>query len=185
MRLLNADSDIYRNMLMEIGNGTFAHERIGDHDDFITIPENIFMPLSKENLFETVFEDFENQHNNSDYINNRAILCPLNKECDEINDFITDKLPGELQEFRSIDSIDDSDYHTNFYPIEYLNTLSFSGIPPHILRLKVGQPIILMRNISNYKGLCNGTRMIIKRNNLLIYIQFITNNYFYLFRLIT
>ena len=44
---------------------------------------------------------------------------------------------------------------------EFLNSLTFSGIPDHELRLKVGLPIMLMRNINQSAGLCNGTRLII------------------------
>jgi hypothetical protein len=32
-------------------------------------------------------------------------------------------------------------------------------VPPHKLRLKVGAPIILLRNINPKNGLCNGTRL--------------------------
>lgn len=47
------------------------------------------------------------------------------------------------------------------YPIEFLNSLKFSGIPKYELQLKVGCPIVLLRNICPSKGLCNGTRLII------------------------
>ncbi|GJX72168.1 DNA helicase [Tanacetum coccineum] len=47
------------------------------------------------------------------------------------------------------------------YPTEYLNTLKFAGLPPHSLELKVGEPIILLRNLNLTGGLCNGTRMIV------------------------
>jgi len=40
--------------------------------------------------------------------------------------------------------------------------LTPSGTPPHRLILKIGVPIILLRNISPSEGLCNGTRLIIK-----------------------
>jgi ATP-dependent exoDNAse (exonuclease V) alpha subunit len=35
-------------------------------------------------------------------------------------------------------------------------------MPPHKLLLKIGMPIMLMRNVSPLQGLCNGTRLIIK-----------------------
>ena len=34
-------------------------------------------------------------------------------------------------------------------------------MPPHRLALKIGAVVILLRNVSIYKGLCNGTRLII------------------------
>ena len=34
------------------------------------------------------------------------------------------------------------------YPTELLNSLKFPGIPNHKLRLKVGLPIILLRNLN-------------------------------------
>ncbi|XP_057375141.1 ATP-dependent DNA helicase PIF1-like [Daphnia carinata] len=55
------------------------------------------------------------------------------------------------------------------FPTEFLDTLKVSGIPPHVLELKVGAIIILLKNIDSRQGLCNGTRLIIKslRDNLI------------------
>ncbi|KAI9072375.1 hypothetical protein K1719_045656 [Acacia pycnantha] len=46
---------------------------------------------------------------------------------------------------------------------EYLNAIKCSGIPHHKLVLKVGVPIMLLRNIDQAAGLCNGTRLQIKQ----------------------
>nr|XP_043639292.1 ATP-dependent DNA helicase PIF1-like [Erigeron canadensis] len=43
----------------------------------------------------------------------------------------------------------------------YLNMLNFSGLPSHKLELKPHSPVILLRNINQTSGLCNGTRLII------------------------
>jgi ATP-dependent DNA helicase PIF1 len=48
------------------------------------------------------------------------------------------------------------------FPVEVLNTLNPPGMPPHRLYLKVGTPIILLRNMDPPK-LCNGTRLCVKR----------------------
>jgi ATP-dependent DNA helicase PIF1 len=47
------------------------------------------------------------------------------------------------------------------YPVEFLNQLHSRGLPPHELTLKVGLPIILLRNLCPKRGLANGTRLII------------------------
>ena len=55
-------------------------------------------------------------------------------------------------------------------PIEYLNRLNPPSMPPHRLTLKVGQPVMLLRNIDISDGLCNGRRLIVSdlRDNLVI-----------------
>lgn len=45
--------------------------------------------------------------------------------------------------------------------MEYLNTLDFSGFPAHRLCLKVGVPIMLLRNLNQKEGFCNGTKLIV------------------------
>ena len=49
------------------------------------------------------------------------------------------------------------------YPTEFLNSLTLSGLPPHEMELKVGCPVILLRNLraGPGNGLRNGTRMIV------------------------
>jgi ATP-dependent DNA helicase PIF1 len=50
------------------------------------------------------------------------------------------------------------------YPTEFLNSLEPTGLPPHILTLKTGCPVMLLRSIDPSK-LCNGSRLIIKQMN--------------------
>nr|XP_023899951.1 ATP-dependent DNA helicase PIF1-like [Quercus suber] len=47
------------------------------------------------------------------------------------------------------------------YPTELLNSLKYPDIPNHKLRLKVGLPIMLLRNLNQSAGLCNGTRLLV------------------------
>jgi ATP-dependent DNA helicase PIF1 len=60
--------------------------------------------------------------------------------------------------YYSADSVVHGEQH-GIYPIEFLNTVSFSGVPPHELHLQEGCPIILLRNMTS--GLANGTRFIV------------------------
>jgi hypothetical protein len=67
--------------------------------------------------------------------------------------------------YYSSDSIDESSANHSaleaLYPTEFLNTLSLNGLPPHVLHLKVGVPVMLLRNLDPSRGLCNGTRLIV------------------------
>ncbi|UYV60604.1 hypothetical protein LAZ67_1001642 [Cordylochernes scorpioides] len=62
--------------------------------------------------------------------------------------------------YKSKDTVVNNDISVN-YPTEFLNSLDLPGMPMHILSLKIGYPIILLRNI-NPSRLCNGTRLSVK-----------------------
>ncbi len=65
----------------------------------------------------------------------------------------------------------------SLYPVEFLNTLQFSDIANHELELKVGVPILLLRNLNQSIRLCNGTRLIVKRlGQHVIEAEIITRN---------
>nr|KAJ0186885.1 hypothetical protein LSAT_V11C900499170 [Lactuca sativa] len=76
----------------------------------------------------------------------------------KINNNLIERFSGEQKVYYSFDEAEDD--KNNLYPIEYLNSLNVSGVPPHYLRLNTGCPVILLRNIDPSNGLCNGTRLI-------------------------
>lgn len=92
---------------------------------------------------------------------------------DDINCFVIDKIPGETCTYLSQDSIDDNggeehDFDSSF-PVEYLNSINMPCLPKHELKLKIGATVMLMRNLNQILGLCNGTRMIVtgcKKNSI-------------------
>lgn len=73
------------------------------------------------------------------------------------------RLPGEEKTYLSSDSICKADFHNEdqdlLYPTEFLNTLKFPGFPAHVLSLKKGVTVMLLRNLNQGAGLCNGTRL--------------------------
>jgi ATP-dependent DNA helicase PIF1 len=49
------------------------------------------------------------------------------------------------------------------YTEDILNAITQPNYPEQRLLLKVGMPVILMRNLNQWMGLCNGTRLLITR----------------------
>ncbi|XP_058775595.1 uncharacterized protein LOC131649862 [Vicia villosa] len=74
---------------------------------------------------------------------------------------------GEIRDYYSANSVDKSEIHdpavVDILTPEFLSSLLTSGLPNHHLKLKVGTPIMLMRNIDQSEGLCNGTRLCITK----------------------
>jgi len=96
------------------------------------------------------------------YFSKRAILSALNADVDELNDVCISKLPGMPNTFLSVDAaINESGHRDHSVPTEYLNTINLSGLPRHSITIKIGCPIILLRNLDRTAGLCNGTRLIV------------------------
>ena len=60
----------------------------------------------------------------------------------------------------SADSVPDD--QAALYPIEFLNSITPSGLPPHRLYLKIHASVILLRSLDPTGGLCNGTRLTIR-----------------------
>ena len=91
-----------------------------------------------------------------------AIYTPLNADVKDMNDICMKLLPGKSKTYLSADSILEHD-HQEAIPTEYLNSLSVSGLPDHQLELKIGAPVMLLRNLQGGQSnsLRNGTRMII------------------------
>ena len=90
---------------------------------------------------------------------NAAILAPLNATVNEINTEIIRRAPGELYTYLSTDTPLSDEDAVNF-PTEFLNKQESGSLPPHKLELKVGCPVIVIRNI-HPPHLVNGTRAII------------------------
>uniref|UniRef100_A0A0L8FLC9 ATP-dependent DNA helicase n=1 Tax=Octopus bimaculoides TaxID=37653 RepID=A0A0L8FLC9_OCTBM len=126
----------------------------------ISISELCNTVESPSDLLETVFPNLESNYADINWLSERTILAPKNVAVSAINDQLISRIPGEERIYKSIDRTCDLQDIIN-YPIEFLNSLEPAGLPPHILRLMVECPIMLIRNLLPPKQ-CNGTRLAVK-----------------------
>jgi len=96
-----------------------------------------------------------------------AILAPLNEQCALINDLCIARLPGPLKTYYSFDRVLEDHEANNLstrhsVPLDLLHGIN-DGLPPHELKLKVGAVVMCIRNLVQYKGIMNGTKMVVIR----------------------
>ncbi|XP_076929112.1 uncharacterized protein LOC143593337 [Bidens hawaiensis] len=159
------ETKLFVQWLLDIGEGNVG----GPNDGVATIdiPDDLLIkdyvdPLSK--LFNFVYHDILQNYENQHYFQDRAILAPTNEIVDEINDSLLKFFPGDEVEYLSSDTICSSEYINDMvdaalYSPELLNGLRISGLPNHKLVLKVGVPVMLLRNLNQKEDLCNDTRL--------------------------
>ncbi|XP_074288893.1 uncharacterized protein LOC141614038 [Silene latifolia] len=137
----------------------------GDFRQDVKLPRSIVISGTEETtlieqLIDTIYPDIQRLNINLSLTTKRAILTPKNDDAQMINSILVSRQEGEPFTYRSFDEA--TDVATEQYPVEFLNTLQPSGLPPHELVLKINSPIILLRNLDPTSGLCNGTRLICK-----------------------
>jgi hypothetical protein len=159
---MRVKSDSYfAEYLLRVGGGS---EKTNG-DDEIRLPCDICVPHIGEDsdldtLIDGIFPNLNANMSSKDYITSRAILSTRNECVDMINTKMIGRFHRNEMVYHSFDYAVDDPH--NYYPEEFLNTLTPNGLPPHVLKLKIGCPVILLRNIDPANGLCNGTRLIIR-----------------------
>lgn len=99
-----------------------------------------------------------------DFFQSRAILCSRNDAVKDLNAQILKGMNGEIQIFSSIDkAVWDEGEELDDLSAEFLQTLEPNGFPVSQLSLKIGAPIMLLRNLHPNEGMCNGTRLTVTR----------------------
>ncbi|XP_076923942.1 uncharacterized protein LOC143586237 [Bidens hawaiensis] len=139
----------FADWLLDIGQGNVGGPN--DGQSVIDIPDDLLILNSVDSMGDLISFD-------------RALLAPLNEVVQEINERMLAIFPGEEVEYLSSDSLAEcedvsEDFDPQLYSPDLLNGLKISRMPNHRLVLKVGVPIMLLRNINHKKGLCNGTRL--------------------------
>ncbi|XP_056856773.1 uncharacterized protein LOC108834192, partial [Raphanus sativus] len=151
--------------ILKIGDGKVNEPNDGEAE--IEIPREFLITDADEPIeaiSKAVYGDSVSLQENKDpkFFQQRAILCPTNEDVNMINEYMLDRLPGEEKIYISADSIDPSDKisaNNEALGPDFLNTIKVSGLPNHSLRLKVGCPVMVLRNIDPSAGLMNGTRL--------------------------
>lgn len=149
--------------ILKLGDGKLSEPN--DGEAVIDIPDDMLLMDSLDPItsitnatFPSLIEHMEDES----FFKDRAILCPTNDVVNEVNNHIMDLLPGDLQTYYSSDKICESDFsdkRDEDVTVEFLNSIKCAGVPNHVLKLRKGVPVMLLRNIDQKCGLVNGTRL--------------------------
>ncbi|GFV26489.1 ATP-dependent DNA helicase [Trichonephila clavipes] len=150
----------------DLSAGQFAKRLLQIEDG--KVPEDpstglIIMPCgqivnSPDELLSKVYPNIQQIFKDQDWLSHRAILASRKGVFEKLNVNIQKQLLGQEYAYKSIDFILKHFKH----PIEFINSIHTPDLQAHNLVLKVGAPIILIRNIDAPR-LCNGTRLIVKK----------------------
>ncbi|KEH21798.1 PIF1-like helicase [Medicago truncatula] len=101
----------------------------------VEIPEDLLISDTTNllmSLIDFVYLDLNDNLGDPLFFQERGILAPTLDSVEHVNEYMMSLIPGEEKD---------------------------SGIPNHRLKLEVGCPVMLMRNIDQANGLRNGTRL--------------------------
>ncbi|KAG4946474.1 hypothetical protein JHK87_042481 [Glycine soja] len=153
--------------ILDIGDGKISEPN--DGYAIIEIPQELLISDFNDPIHGNVNSTYPNlmdQYNNEEYLQCKAILASTIDIVDEINAFVLSLVPGATN----------SQAWEALTP-EFLNSLRTFGLPNHKITLKVRSLIMLLRNIDQSEGLCNGTRLIVtKLANHVIQAKIIDGN---------
>ncbi|XP_019417240.1 PREDICTED: uncharacterized protein LOC109328290 [Lupinus angustifolius] len=172
MRLQNYDNDSdikqFSEWILKLGNGKLSEPNDGCAE--IDIPDELLIvdyhnPI--EVIVSSTYPNLQDHYKDKQFLQCRAIFASTIEIVDQINEYVLMKIPGDEKEYLSSDEVDMSDANDNeafnILTPEFLNSLSTSGLPNHKIKLKVSTPIMLLRNLDQSEGLCNGTRLVVTK----------------------
>ncbi|XP_020081827.1 uncharacterized protein LOC109705509 [Ananas comosus] len=173
--------------ILDLGDGKLNAIKLDNEEEatWITIPDDLLIKTNGDgvkDIISAIYGDIQENYNKVSYLRDRAIITPMNETTDEINKYVLSLLPNEEKVYLSSDSLCKSSRNAEdndvLYPVDFLNSLKFNGVPNHELKLKIGAPIMLLRNINQSAGLCNGTRLVITQlASRVIEAQIFTGNH--------
>lgn len=146
--------------LLRLGDGAEPTDELSR----VALPPECCMPegCDIDALVAWVYPNLAANCSSTEWLSGRAILTPYNKDVTTINDKVSAAFPGEEWICKSADKTTDPDDDAAA-PAEVLNVINPNGLPAHEICLKPNMPIMLLRNLDPNKGLCNGTRLLVRR----------------------
>ncbi|CAN6720129.1 unnamed protein product [Malus baccata var. baccata] len=141
--------------ILDIGNGTVARSLSSTDEEscWVQILEQFLIRFDEDPIkvmVSVVYTDFMTNFQDLPYLKERVIVAPRNDTAAKINDFLLGMVPSESRTYLSFDSVSSSTENLEnldvLYPTEFLNQLDLPGLPHHKLVLKVGPPMMLIRN---------------------------------------
>ncbi|XP_028110139.1 ATP-dependent DNA helicase PIF1-like [Camellia sinensis] len=154
-----------------LGNAIFAKflTKVGTNpQEIIKIPSTIHRCQDIKELLSVVYPQLDVADTSTpSFLTERTILSARNDDVSAINIAALNIFPGNTYTYLAANKMAEDDEIdpsiTNGYPNEFLNSLDPPGLPAFKVELKVGCPIMLLRNIALKDGLCNGTRLMVSR----------------------
>ncbi|XP_024961148.1 uncharacterized protein LOC112501684 [Cynara cardunculus var. scolymus] len=155
----------FANWILDLGEGKVGS--VNDGEAVVDIPHDLLITNSTNPIFSLtkyVYPSILVNINNSSYFQEKAILAPKHEVVQEINDRLLSLFPGDEKECLSSDSLCESEqlhdqFRKTLYSPGVLNGLKLSGLSNHKILLKIGVPIMLLKNIDHKSRLSNGTRL--------------------------
>ncbi|XP_076031047.1 uncharacterized protein LOC143019248 [Oratosquilla oratoria] len=144
--LYGAENKIFAKNLLALGRGESGP---------VKLPEKFGIVVeTRKELVDKVYDNLEENYLNASYFEKRAIISPTNDDVDRIYLMVYDKSEEPEKVYMSVDTVMEevTDIQTSVF-----NAITSPSLPLHMLRLKVGSVIMVMRNICPPK-LCNGSR---------------------------
>ena len=158
MRLQHTpDQTQFAQWLLDIGHGCNMDDR-GN----VQLPQSM-ITYHEQDLINQIYGDICNAPclPPPEYFLHHAILAPRNSDVEQTNQKILDNLPGQELTYHSADSVENGPNAHDNVPEDFLRSLRPSSLPLSQLKVKIGCPLMLLRNLDPKKGLCNGTRMVL------------------------
>ncbi|KAK0589998.1 hypothetical protein LWI29_021282 [Acer saccharum] len=168
--------------LLKIENGEVGEDFDGEAT--IEVPYEMLIKDQENGLAKLVEFVYPNLLENStdpNFFEEHAILSPTLIDVAMLNKYLMSFIPGDERTYLSSNTIckEDANFENEddtFSP-DILNTFTASGLPNHKLNFKVRVPVMLLRNIHQSNGLCNGTRLLItKLDNHVIEAKILSGN---------